>query len=146
MYQPAHSVNIFLKVGTPNNNSCKKCGMCKFQAVETSKDTSCKGPCLPKCCDGNKILQRNANAKRGFDCVDSNSNLSLDITLTDGKMKRKIDNSEAEIKFYSGVFPACEGLGSDWKYQEHHQFSVNATLEEKYILLLKDSKVNDRFV
>ena len=100
---------------------------------------------MPKCCIGNKILTRNANGlHHGFECVDSTSKLSLDITLTEGKMKQKIENSKAEMKFYTGVFPSCEGLDTNWNYEYHNQFSVDVSQEEKYTLFVNNSKVKNK--
>ena len=97
---------------------------------------------MPKCCDGNKILKRNKNGPHhGFDCVDSDSELSLDIKLTDTNLTKIIENHQAEMKFVSGVFPACDGLEPNWSYENHDQFSVDVTQKERYFLLLKDSKV-----
>ena len=51
----------------------------------------------------------------------------------------KIENSQAEMKFYAGVFPACEGLEPDWIYEVHDQFEVDVKYEDEYILNLNDS-------
>ena len=103
----------------------------------------CTMPCLPKCCDVTKVLNRNPNGPHhGFECVDSTSKLSLDITLTEGKRKQKIENSKGEMKFYSGVFPSCEGLDTNWNYEYHNRFSVDVSQEEKFILFVNNSKVN----
>ena len=95
---------------------------------------------MPKCCIGSKVLKRNPNGPHhGFDCVNIDAEILFDIKLTDGKMKMKIDKAEAEMKFYAGVFPACEGLEPKWLYDMHDQFKVDVTYEDKYVLMLNDS-------
>ena len=97
---------------------------------------------MPKCCVGNKILkQTSTGLHHGFECVDSSSKLFLDIELTNKTISKTIENHQAEIKFVSEVFPACAGLGTNWNYEYHNQFSVNV-LGEKYNLFLKGSKVS----
>ena len=52
-------------------------------------------------------------------------------------------SSQNPQKFYAGVFPSCEGLsgsGENWNYTIHTDFSVNADMEEEYILSINDSK------
>ena len=96
---------------------------------------------MPKCCVGNKILkQTSTGLHHGFECVDSSSKLFLDIELTNKTISKTIENHQAEIKFVSEVFPACAGLGPNWNYEYHNQFSVN--VGEKFILSLKGSKVS----
>ena len=96
---------------------------------------------MPKCCDGNTILKQNRNGlHHGFECMDSSSKMSLDIELTNKTISKTIQNHHAEMKFVSEVFPACAGLGPNWNYEYHNQFSVN--VGEKYILFLKGSKVS----
>ena len=111
-----------------------------FKAENSTKGITCKGPCLPKCCIGSKVLKRNPNGlHHGFDCVNNDAKILFDIKLKDGKMKTKIDKAEAEMKFYAGVFPACEGLEPNWLYDMHDQFEVDVTYEDKYVLMLNDS-------
>ena len=45
------------------------------------------------------------------------------------------------MKFVSEVFPACAGLGPNWNYEYHNQFSVDVSLEEKYTIFVNNSKV-----
>ena len=72
--------------------------------------------------------------------MDSSSKMSLDIELTNKTVSKTIQNHQAEIRFVSEVFPACAGLGPNWNYEYHNQFSVN--VGEKHTLLLKGSKVS----
>jgi hypothetical protein len=49
--------------------------------------------------------------------------------------------SQKPQKFYAGVFPSCEGLsGENWNYTISTDFSVNADMEEEYILSINEGK------
>ena len=50
----------------------------------------------------------------GFDCIDAPSNDSLPTV----QMKH-LNETPSNQKFYPGVFPKCEGLETNWKYDVH---------------------------
>ena len=57
----------------------------------------------------------------------------------EGKLGEK--SLQKTQKFYAGVFPSCEGLsGENWNYTINANFSVNADMEEEYILSINDGK------
>ena len=57
----------------------------------------------------------------------------------EGELGKK--SSEKPQKFYAGVFPDCKGLsGKNWNYNISTDFSVNADMEEEYILSINEGK------
>ena len=57
----------------------------------------------------------------------------------EGELGKK--SSQKPQKFYAGVFPSCEGLsGENWNYNISTDFSVNADMEEEYILSINEGK------
>ena len=57
----------------------------------------------------------------------------------EGELGKK--SSQKPQKFYAGVFPSCEGLsGENWNYTINTDFSVNADMEEEYILSINEGK------
>ena len=57
----------------------------------------------------------------------------------EGELGKKV--SQKPQKFYAGVFPDCKGLsGKNWNYNISTDFSVNADMEEEYILSINEGK------
>ena len=51
------------------------------------------------------------------------------------------NSSQKPQKFYAGVLPSCKGIsGGNWNYTINTDFSVNADMEEEYILSINESK------
>ena len=57
----------------------------------------------------------------------------------EGELGKK--SSPKSQKFYAGVRPSCKGLsGENWNYTINTDFSVNADMEEEYILSINEGK------
>ena len=105
--------------------------ICKSLFVKDIESPDCQCPCLPKCCPEGEVLKL-IDYDHGVQCVPGSvDHHQIRVTLLDD-LKDIPSNGH---KFYSNVFPACEGLPREgWKYEMYTQFNLSADVEEEYLL------------
>ena len=105
----------------------------------------CQCPCIPKCCPQGYILQKNDNndggLHHGYDCQKlPNDAPSLPIVQIKDDPTEPVNQT-----FFAGVFPSCEGLGSNWTYTHHLDFELEPIYEDYILHLGENETVTTQF-
>ena len=55
---------------------------------------------------------------------------------------RELNKTSSDLRFYHSKFPMCEGvMESDWKYEYHKNFELDADYRAEYVLHVNDNQV-----
>ena len=55
---------------------------------------------------------------------------------------RELNKTSSDLRFYHSKFPMCDGVSeSDWTYEYHRSFELDADYMAEYVLHVNDSQV-----